>query len=94
MRRCMMGKYVKPPSYIKYTYKSFRYILLMPNGFVLLQYPYVLIDPRGHFTRLRCAAIQVLDSIIKFARRVNKNKRRQCQPWVEFAEFFANFPVW
>ena len=93
LRRVWLGNYTVP-NYIKYTYTSFRYVSPLPNGKVLIQYPYVLIDPRGHFTMARCAGIIVLDKIIKFARRFNKNYRLQCKPWVEFAEFLANYPVW
>jgi len=44
------------------------------------------IDPRGHFTRLRCSIIIVLDKIME---RVGYRK-----PLVEICEFFANYPVW
>jgi len=44
------------------------------------------IDPRGHFTKIRCAAIVTLDKMIKLFKRK--------KPFVEFAEFLANYPVW
>lgn len=47
---------------------------------------YVLVDPRGVFYSLRMAAIKVCDGLIKMFKR---NK-----PFVEFAEFLANYPLW
>jgi len=43
------------------------------------------IDPRGHFTMLRCAAIMVFDKIMV-------RWRRTVKPLLNFCEFFANYP--
>ena len=94
MRRAKAGKFTLPKHYIKYTYTSWRYVFLLPNGLCVFRYPYVLVDPRGHFTSLRVAAIIVLDGVIKWWRRVYRDRRHNRKPWVELCEFLANFPVW
>lgn len=47
---------------------------------------YLKIDPRGHFTMLRCAGIKVLDRIMQW---VGYRK-----PFAEFCEFLAVYPTW
>jgi len=100
LRRKYYGRYTDPSYYIKYTYKSivdyylvnryvadgFEYRTLSGKPLFVIRHYHVLIDPRGHFTRLRCAAIQVLDVLMGLFHR---NK-----PWIEFAEFLANYPTW
>jgi len=98
-RRQLYGKYSDPPFWIDYTYKSSvrtrlvdRYV---KNGLIfevrdgrplkVTTYKTLKIDPRGHFTSLRCAIIIVLDEVMK-ALHVGK-------PLVEFCEFFANYPT-
>lgn len=99
-RRRFYGKFVDPPFWIEYTYKSqVREELVdyfVNDGLVFtaadggklkhISYPKLKIDPRGHFTSLRCAIIIVLDEVMK-ATHVGK-------PLVEFCEFFANYPTW
>ena len=82
------------PDYVEYTYTSFCYVQPIGNGRFIIKFPHVLVDPRGHFLMLRCAGIIVLDKIIRLARKINLHPRHQCRPWVELAEFLANFPVW
>lgn len=99
-RRSYYNKFVEPPFYIKYTYKSlFREEIvtrIVLDGLEFRRrdggklkhkiFQYVTIDPRGHFTYLRCAAIMVLDNIMK-AFSIGK-------PLVELCEFLANYPTW
>lgn len=54
--------------------------------FEIVDFMSVRIDPRGHFTALRYAAIVVLDQIMK---RFGIDK-----PLVEFCEFLADYPTW
>jgi len=97
LRRYRAGKYTVP-RYIEYTYTSFRYVTpgkrVGGRRVLIYHYPYVLIDPRGHFTMIRCAAIIVMDKLIALSRRVNRHPRHMCRPWIEIAEFLANYPVW
>jgi hypothetical protein len=100
IRRAFYGKFTKPQQYVKYTYRNvvFRYLVdrYIADGFeyrsasgkklLVTRTCHVLIDPRGHFTRLRCAIIQVLDSLMGLVKRT--------KPLIEFAEFLANFPTW
>lgn len=44
------------------------------------------IDPRGHFTSLRCAIIVMLDNLME--------RLGIWKPFAEFCEFFANYPNW
>ena len=99
-RRRYYGKFTDPTFWIEYAYKSQiceeivdyfvkdGLIFTATNGGKLRHtiYPTVKIDPRGHFTSLRCATIIVLDEIMK-ALGVGK-------PLVEFCEFLANYPTW
>ena len=99
-RRKWRGKYCKPSFWIKYTYRNHNItyftkehrvggaVFYTNNGTplkVMLNFT-LLIDPRGHFTAWRCATIITLDKMI----RMFKRKR----PFVEIAEFFANYPTW
>lgn len=98
-RRQYYGNFHPPPFWIKYTYKSLWHeefvTRLVQNGleftrkdgglFKHVKSINVKIDPRGHFTSLRCAAIIVLDGIMK----VSNVKK----PLVEFCEFLANYPT-
>lgn len=45
------------------------------------------IDPRGHFTSLRCAIIVGLNKIMAKIKLVRYPLREVC-------EFFANYPIW
>jgi len=47
----------------------------------------VKVDPRGHFTMLRCSFIICLVKIIGRFRRAKK-------PLQEFCEVLANYPTW
>lgn len=97
-RRQFYGSYCKPPFWIEYTYKSFFDVFYMKqhiqdgliveasNGSMMkiTKYDHINIDPRGHFTSLRCAIIIMLDKVMG---RLHIRK-----PLVEFCEFFANYP--
>jgi hypothetical protein len=85
MRRAYNGKYTLPNYYIKYSYCSFHYSTCLPDGRVLLQFPYVLIDPRGVFTSGRLAFIKIMDKLMLLFGRT--------KPFIEFAEFAANYPT-
>jgi len=65
--------------------------VLVPGEIQFLQ-----IDPRGHFTLLRCSAIMVFDRLLKkvLGWKFLKRFRQLRKPWVEFAEFCANYPTW
>jgi hypothetical protein len=86
MRRNFYGKFTLPPYYIQYTYHSFHFEKQLGNGKVLFQFPYVLVDPRGSFLSVRVAFIRVMDNVMKLFRRT--------KPFIEFAEFAANYPTW
>ncbi len=101
LRREYLGKYRVPSYYLKYTYKHISGTLigdayLNPDGTVLVaenggkikltRHFYVLIDPVGQLLAWRIAAIRVLDKIMGLTKR---NK-----PFIEFAEFLANYPSW
>jgi len=98
-RRRLYGKFSDPPYWIDYTYESSirerfvsRYV---KNGLIfrvrdgrplkVTSYRTLKIDPRGHFTSLRCAIIIILDSIM--------NVLHVGKPLVEVCEFFANHPT-
>ena len=99
-RRASIGKYRKPPYWITYTYLSQSQTLLVDSfkdGYNKLEYyredggkislteHFTLrIDPRGYFTSIRCAAIMVIDKIMK---RFSLGK-----PFVELCELLANYP--
>jgi len=99
-RRRYLGKFQSPKYWIHYTYLNHtvthytrEYIsggkayTLSNGGLLRVEIAFtLLIDPRGHFTRARCACIQVLDKMIKLF--------HSKKPFVEFAEFFANYPTW
>jgi hypothetical protein len=98
LRRRWYGKYKIPQHYLKYTYRSVVDVMIAdayqaPNGLILMaenggkikvtRHIHVLIDP-GRFLVMRLSIIRVLDQIIGLT------KHRK--PFVEFAEFFANYP--
>lgn len=65
------------------------YLMFNPKtGMKLVQTPFwiVEIDPRGHFTMLRCAAIKVFDSILERLPKLEK-------PLVEFCMFLSCYPT-
>lgn len=90
-RRKYLGKWTLPPYWIDYTVpwtlgysaivKEQKLVALRKMWF------YLKIDPRGHFTLLRCSAIVALDKIMKRFRWTEK-------PLMEFCELLANYPVW
>jgi hypothetical protein len=99
IRRQFYGKFTNPSYWINYTYKS-NYKVYYVDGFVRdgvkyeasgggkikkVDFTTVLIDPRGRFTMLRCAAIMVLDRIMA---AVGLHK-----PLEELCEFLANYPT-
>lgn len=106
LRRKYYGKYSEPSYHIKYTYKNivrhflvdyyvnggYAYRSLSGRKLYVRRHYHVLIDPRGHFTRFRCAAIQVLDNLLGLTRW--KQFFGNNKPLVEFAEFLANYPTW
>jgi hypothetical protein len=99
-RRQWLGKYTPPKFWIKYTYRSLyrtervkHYIAegkeysRVDGGDIIITKSHTLrIDPRGHFTSLRIAAIIVLDKTMKLT--------KQYKPFVEWAELLANYPNW
>jgi hypothetical protein len=60
--------------------RIYRYIILLPR--------YLLIDPAGHFTRLRCAVIVALDRLAVKTGLINSH------PLANLCEFLANYPIW
>lgn len=98
-RRRLYGKYVDPAFWITYTYKSSihteklkKYVVdgvtytASDGGFLNLQvWDTVRIDPRGFFTKIRCAAIIVLDRVME---TVGYRK-----PLAQICEFLANYPT-
>lgn len=98
-RRQYYGNFSRPPFWIQYTFKSvFRTFLTyryVKNGLVyedkhgrLLRVTSrhtLKIDPRGHFTSLRCATISVLDEIMSVT--------KASKPLSEFCEFLACYPT-
>lgn len=109
-RRRHYGLFTEPKYWIKYTYLSwyaeniqdywdkggYRY-RLSNGGKLRVHYDFTLyIDPRGLFTKLRCAAIIVIDKfMVKFGtyqktdRGFSHGMRR---PFAEFCEFLASYP--
>ena len=99
-RRRYYGKYSTPPYYIDYTYTSWkktwvadyyddhglRFKMKDGSKLKIVEYRTVNIDPRGRFTCFRCAAIIVLDHIMKMF-KIGK-------PLAEFCEFLANYPIY
>jgi hypothetical protein len=99
-RRQWIGKYSPPPFWIKYTYRSLfktkrvkRYVAdgkeysrVDGGDLIITEFHILRIDPRGHFTPARIAAIIVLDKIMKHT--------KQYKPFVECAELLANYPKW
>jgi len=99
-RRLFYGKFVYPPFWIHYTFKA-QFQITLTNCYVsdnnttyksqsgkqfeLVSWRTLHIDPRGHFTPLRCAIIIILDNIMKTL-HIEK-------PLTEFCEFFANYPT-
>lgn len=111
-RRRHYKGFVDPKYWIKYTYRSWWiYELLtvyregnkeysLSNGGKLIHYiPYTLfIDPRGKFTRYRCALIMCIDKLmVKYGTKTFDAQGRQTRsnmrkPFAELCEFFANYP--
>jgi hypothetical protein len=91
-----LGKWTLPPYWIDYSnpwqIEKYAVYAALPNGkHKLVAYQdmwhIIKIDPRGHFTMLRCAAIIVLGKIMGKLRRLEK-------PLMEFCELLANYPTW
>lgn len=111
LRREFYGKWIKPRYYINYTYVNY-ITVKKTKRFVRGNYEYTAsnggyltvtdvwtlkIDPRGHFTRLRCCAIIVIDKMLKYIRRKDPAAktgylRSSYRPWVEVCEFLCNYP--
>ena len=53
----------------------------------LTQWQTLKIDPRGHFTMLRCSFILCLVKVMARCRHLGK-------PLMQFCEFAANYPTW
>lgn len=91
-RRQNSGKWTVPPYWIDYTlpWKIAQYVFVNNERKVVgyrLMWLTIKIDPRGHFTMLRCMAIVALDKIMQRVHRLEK-------PLLEFCEFLANYPTW
>jgi len=87
-----MGKWTVPSYMIDYTmpHSVQRYALVTSEGKILAYktvWETVKVDPRGHFTMLRCSFIICLVKIIGRFRRAKK-------PLQEFCEILANYPTW
>lgn len=110
-RRKMAGKYTEPPFYINYTYKNYYhehtvpyvdlngYRYRMSNGAKIRHTIYytLKIDPRSKFTAFRCAAIMVIDKLMRYTRRRARNpewnfEASSFKPWAEICEFLTNYP--
>jgi len=81
-----------PPFWIDYTMtwnikRDLLYNLKTGQKLVRTSYWTVNIDPRGHFTKVRCAAIMVFDKILKKIHRLEK-------PLIEFCMFLGCYPTW
>jgi hypothetical protein len=90
-RRVHYGKLSKPPYLISYIipWKLKRYAVLNAQNEVVafkIRWHKILIDPRGHCTMLRCAAIMTLDKIVR-------RWRWTAKPLMEFCEFLANYTL-
>jgi hypothetical protein len=87
-----LGKFVDPPYWIDYTppWSVTHYVAVNGKGEVVAKktewFTYH-IDPRGHFTSFRCAAIVALDKIMAKIKRVR-------YPFREFCELLAHYPTW
>ena len=91
LRRRLIGKFTDPPYWIDYTmpHSVQTYALTTRDGVVLAyqtRWETIKVDPRGHFTMLRCAFIICLVKIIARFRRTAK-------PLQEFCELAANYPT-
>jgi hypothetical protein len=105
MRRRWYGKYQIPNVYLKYVYKHLYHEFVVDvyydrasstfqvaenNGRLRVKrFFYVLIDP-GRFLMFRYATIKVFDRFIGFFSFYSP--WFGSKPWIEFAEFFANYP--
>ena len=58
----------------------YRRVVLLPR--------YLIIDPAGHFTHLRCSIIVALDKLAAKIGLIN------CHPLANLFEFLANYPRW
>lgn len=75
-RRRYYGKFVTPSYWIEYMLTARAW-----NPVRILK-----IDPRGHFTMLRCSVIVALDKIMRRCTWLEK-------PLLEFCEFLSNYPT-
>ena len=111
-RREYYTSYHKPSYWINYTYLSWWYLhtsqRIVLNGkeytradggeLTLYQSRTLRIDPRGHFTKLRCAIIIFIDRLmVHYPKKVYVNgKVAGCElrkPWAEICELLANYPT-
>lgn len=92
--------WTNPPFWITYTYPwSVKLYFTMRRGeapVTVIKEQTLLIDPRGHFTRLRCAAILTLDKLLKRIRKWFPEPffRNGRKPLIEICEFLASYPSW
>jgi hypothetical protein len=94
-RREEAGKWFKPKQYYSYVYLSMPYTwapLIQKDTQMQVGWAQVpttlLIDPRGHFTQLRCSAIMFVDRLmVKLKLWGNHRAANIC-------EFLANYPTW
>ena len=96
-RRKKYNGWTDPPYWISYLFPwttRFRTFLhngeryMLPGEMRLQKLIWLQIDPRGHFTMLRCATIKVIDKI----QMRNRYLRDLCL--LRFCEFFASYPSW
>lgn len=95
-RKQYYGKWTPPPYWINYTMTwNFQRFLLINRKTgerkIKTGWWTVEIDPRGHFTRLRCAAIMVCDKIL--TRIHARTFVRLEKPWVEVCMFVSSYPT-
>jgi len=104
-RREFYGKWSDPSEWIKYTYMSIapttqlmsswqhdgiEYYAPQGKKLRITTYKHIWIDPRGHFTALRCATIIIMDRMMKMW----NNLVHTTKPFAELCELLASYPTW
>ena len=94
-RRKAAGKYTEPKQMFHYVYWSMPYTyapLVSKDSGVQVGWAMVpttlLIDPRGHFTQVRCAAIMLVDRLMVKLKLFGSHRA------ANVCEFLANYPTW
>lgn len=96
-RRKQFNGWTEPPYWVTYLYPwttRFKTVLIngcrynLPPNMNFQKLTWLMIDPRGHFTMLRCATIIVIDKIQK------RSPRLRDLGLMRVCEFFASYPSW